>query len=64
MSLIILRENGAETQVDRAKHNGVRHNLSEAARARREGEEHARGEEDEENHGDNDVGVEHLSIGT
>jgi hypothetical protein len=58
MYLIILRENGAETQVDRAKHSGVSHNLDEAARSGGDGEEDAGGEEDEKNHGNEDVCVE------
>jgi hypothetical protein len=66
MSLIILRENGAETQVDRTKHSGMSHNLDEATRPGGDGEKDAGGEEDEEDHGDEDVCVEgeHLSVGT
>ena len=62
--LIIRRENGAKTGVHRAEHNRVGHDLSEATRAGREREKHAGGEEDEENYGNEDVGVEHLSLGT
>lgn len=58
MSLIILRENGAKPPVDHAKDNGVGHNLGEAPCARRERQEDARGEEDEEEHGNEDVCVE------
>jgi hypothetical protein len=60
MSLIELREKRAEAIVHCGEDNRMGHNLSEATRARRQGEEHTRGQKDEQKHGDKDVGVEHL----
>jgi hypothetical protein len=64
--LIVLREDGAESPVHRTEHNGVCHNLSEARCSSGKRQEHARGEEDEENHGNEDICIErgHLSVGT
>lgn len=56
--LIELREEGAESPVDKAEHNGVRHTLDKDAGARRKGQENSRSKDDEENHGDEDVCVE------
>ncbi len=66
MLLIILREHGTETPVDEAEDDGVRQGLGEAGRARGESEENPRRQEDEENHGDEDVCVKggHLYGGT
>ena len=64
--LIVLREDGAESPVDETEHDRMSHRLGEARRAGREREEDAGSEEDEENHGDEDVCIEasHLLIGT
>lgn len=64
--LIVLGEDGAEGPVHRAKDHGVGHDLSEARGSSRERQEHARGEEDEEDDRNEDVCVErgHLSVGT
>lgn len=55
--LVILRKERAESPVDRTEDNGVRHGLDEEARARRESQEKAGGEQDEENHRHKDVRV-------
>ena len=64
--LIVLGEDGAESPVDETEHNRMGQRLGEARRAGRERQEDAGGEEDEEDHGDEDVCIEasHLLIGT
>lgn len=54
---VILREDSAETQVDRAEDNRMGHNLGEVSCTRRERQEHARGEKNEKNHGDEDIRI-------
>lgn len=58
--LIVLWENLAENRVHHAKHNGVGHGLDQQGLTRGEGQKHARGEENEENRGHNDVEIDHL----
>ena len=60
--LVILWEHSAQTQVDRAEDDGVGHDLDNVGLARRQGQEDARRQQDEENHGDNYVGVDHLYL--
>ncbi len=64
--LIVLGEHRAESPVDRTEDHGVGQDLSEARGSSRDRQEHARGEEDEEDDGNEDVCVErgHLSVGT
>jgi hypothetical protein len=64
--LIVLGEDGAESPVDHTEDHAVGHNLSETRGSSGERQEHARGEEDEENNRDEDVCIErgHLLIGT
>ena len=64
--LIVLREHRAESPVDCAKHYRMGDGLDEERGAGRESQEDSRGQEDEENHGDEDVCVKrgHLSVGT
>jgi hypothetical protein len=56
--LIILREHRPEPPVGGAKDHGVRDGLDKETGAGRESENHAGGQQNEENHGDEDVCVE------
>jgi len=58
--LIVLGERLTKTRIHRAKHNGVGHGLDQEGLTRRQGEEEARSQDHEENHRDDDVGVDHL----
>jgi len=58
--LIVLGERHAKAGVDCAEDNGVGDHLDDVGGARREAEEDSGREEDEENNGDKNVGVEHL----
>jgi len=52
-----LREHLTKDGVHNTKHNGVGHRLDKEGLSRGEGEENTRGEENEENDGDNDVEI-------
>lgn len=60
--LVILREHGAQAHVDDAKHNGVRDDLNDVRLSRRQGQNDTRRQKDEQNHGDDDIGVDRLHL--
>ena len=55
--LIILREHHAKTRIHSTEDNGVGEHLHKVRRARRQAQENSRGEEDEEENGDDDVKI-------
>ena len=59
---VVLRERLAQTPIHQAEHQGVGQNLHGAAGTRRQGQQNARGQQNEQQHGDPDVKV-HLSEG-
>lgn len=62
--LIILRERHAKPSVDSTEDDRVGKDLHEVRLTGREGQENAGREENEENDGDNHVGVNHLNFRT
>lgn len=63
-TLIVLGERETKTGVDGTKDNGVGDHLNKMGLTGREGEKHSGREEDEKNHGNKNVGVEHLYVRT
>ena len=60
--LIVLGERHAETSVDGTEDDGVGEHLDKVRLAGREAEEDTRGEDNEEDDRDENVGVEHLYV--
>jgi hypothetical protein len=60
--LIVLGERHTQTGVDSTEYNGMGHHLNDVGLAGRQGQQNARGQQDKENHGDNDVHIHLVCI--
>ena len=57
---VVLGESDAQAIVDSAEHQRVRDGLDQERLARRQGQQHARGQHDEQDHGDDNVEVHFI----